>query len=384
MSYAPEVRPPSAETLRSTVRKVSVPTYLLQQTTAAATIAWALANWVGDHEDPFFAPIAAVVALSSPLGERGSSAVRLVTGVLVGIVTGEVVIGLLGGGYGRLALAMFVAMAVARSLTNVRLVTVQAGASAILTVAVANGEVGPDRLIDALIGAGVALVFSQVLFSPEPVRLIRRAAAAVLARMGAGLDLAADALRTDDDELAEQAMDTLRELRDDLAELSRTRKAGRSVVRHSAIWRARHAPVVDEHENTGHLDLLGGSCTMLVRTALVAPTEERARIAPFVHELASTLKDLAADPGSRTVRSDAVERALDVARGMAAAAGPSEQFAPAMIALKQATTDLMVFAGVAPKEAAAAVEEGTGQLRVVPPPSTPRLPFTGYRRRPPR
>jgi uncharacterized membrane protein YgaE (UPF0421/DUF939 family) len=70
----------------------------------------------------------------------------------------------LGGGYGTLALATFAAMAVAVALGGVRITVGQAAVSAILTVAVADGEAGPQRLVDALIGAGTALVSSQLLF----------------------------------------------------------------------------------------------------------------------------------------------------------------------------------------------------------------------------
>jgi uncharacterized membrane protein YgaE (UPF0421/DUF939 family) len=55
------------------------------QITAAATVAWIVARTIADHPDPFFAPIAAIVALSSPLGERGTNAVRLLLGVIIGI-----------------------------------------------------------------------------------------------------------------------------------------------------------------------------------------------------------------------------------------------------------------------------------------------------------
>jgi uncharacterized membrane protein YgaE (UPF0421/DUF939 family) len=58
-------------------------------------------------------------------------------------------------------------------------VIAQAAAGAILTVAVANGEAGTQRLV----GVGVALLFTQVLFSPEPLALLRRAEAAALADM---------------------------------------------------------------------------------------------------------------------------------------------------------------------------------------------------------
>jgi hypothetical protein len=41
----------------------------LLQVTAAATIAWAIAKTFGDHPDPFFAPIAAVIAMNAERGD---------------------------------------------------------------------------------------------------------------------------------------------------------------------------------------------------------------------------------------------------------------------------------------------------------------------------
>jgi uncharacterized membrane protein YgaE (UPF0421/DUF939 family) len=247
------------------LRRLGEHAWPLLQGTAAATAAWVIARRLGDHPDPFFAPIAAVVALNASRGERGSNAVRLLVGVVVGIVAGELAVGALGGGYGTLALATFVAMAVAVALGGARITIGQAAASAILTVAVADGQAGPQRLVDALIGGGTALVFSQLLFSPEPVALLRRAESAALKEMGDGLELTARALERDDEKLAEQALSSMRDLRNRLAEVSRMRRASRRVVRHSLAWRMRMTPVVRERENAGHLDLLGGSCLMLTR-----------------------------------------------------------------------------------------------------------------------
>ena len=75
-----------------------------------------------------------------------------------------------------LFLATLACIATVRALGGTPLAVAQGAAAAILTVAFGDSEVGPDRLIDTLIGGGVALVFSQVLFTPEPVRLLRRAA----------------------------------------------------------------------------------------------------------------------------------------------------------------------------------------------------------------
>ena len=109
-------------------------------------IAWAIAKYLVGHSQPFFAPVAAVVALNASLGERGLNAVRLLLGVVVGIVVGELAVYALGGGIETLALATFAAMAVARALGGVRIVINQAATSAILTVVAAHGEVGHGPL----------------------------------------------------------------------------------------------------------------------------------------------------------------------------------------------------------------------------------------------
>ncbi|HEY7293630.1 MAG TPA: FUSC family protein [Dehalococcoidia bacterium] len=365
---------------RRALRQLPPETWLILQGTLAATAAWVIARHVLGNHQPFFAPIAAFVGLNASLGERGRNALRLLLGVVVGIIAGELTIAALGGGYGSLALAVFTATVVSRALGSARIVIAQAAAGAILTVAVANGEAGTHRLEDALIGVGVALVFTQVLFSPEPLGLLRRAETAALADMAEGLRLTAQALERDDDDLAERALSRLRTLRDRLGELGRTRAASGRVARRSVVWRRQIDPVVRETEDAGRLDLLGGSCLTLTRTALATDPACRRRLAPRVEELADALSDLAREPGDRSSRQEAADRALDVARQLAGPGTPSEAEAvAAIVALRTVASDLMVFAGVAPDEAEGAVREGTGAFRVPAPPSQPRAPF-GLRR----
>jgi hypothetical protein len=362
------------------LRRLPPDTWLVLQGTVAATAAWVIATRVVGNHEPFFAPIAAFVALNASRGERGRNAVRLLFGVVVGIVAGELTIAALGGGYGSLALAVFAATAVARALGGVGIVIAQAAAGAILTVAVANGEAGTQRLVDALIGVGVALLFTQVLFSPEPLALLRRAESAALEDMAEALRLTARALERDDDDVAERAMTQLRTLRDGLAELGRTRAASGRVARRSAVWRSQIAPVVRETEDAGRLDLLGSSCLALTRTAMASDAAWRRRLAPRVAELADALGTVAGGPGERSTRQEAADRALEVARRLATGDPPSEpESVAAMVALRTVASDLMVFAGVDPEQADAAVREGTGEFRVPAPPSSPRAPF-GLRR----
>jgi fusaric acid resistance family protein len=348
----------------------------LLQGTLAATLAWVIAKRVFHHHEPFFAPIAAVVALNAAPGERGLNAVRLLLGVVLGIVAGELGVAAFGGGYVTLGLATFAAMAVAEALGGARITIAQAAAGAILTVAVANGDYGVERLLDALVGGGVALVFTQLLFAPEPVALLRRSESAALGNMADGLGLTARALEADDDDLAERAVNRLRDVRDRLAELGRTREASGNVSRRSVVWRSQINPVVDENENAGYLDLLGGSCVVLTRCVTRTSGSERRKLAPAVRELAEALSQLACEPGERETRQRVADHALDVARRHAAAdAEPDSPLAVANVAVRMVAADTMVVTGVDIDEAEAAVRKGTGSFDLPTQPPTPRTPF---------
>ena len=370
-----------SRSMSSRLRRAGTSLLPLVWLTAAATAAWVIALQFGGHDDPFFAPIAAIVALSSPLGERGSNALKILAGVVIGISAGELTVLVLGGGYGRLALAVFAALAVARLLGGPRLVMVQAGASAILTVAASHGEAGVHRLIDASIGASVALVFSQIFLSPEPVALVRRAAADALGRIADALLLGARGLEEQDGSLVEDAVDDLRDLVGHLTELERVRKVSDRVARRSAIWRSQLEPTVQENENAGHVDLLGASSLHLLRVAGAADPRSCATLAPHIAQLGEAVRGMAGDLGDRSIRQDAADRALGVARNMARVDGAGDpSFTAVVLGVHTITTDVMIVAGVEPNEAAAVVSEGTGELRVPAPPGAPRLPFVSDRR----
>jgi hypothetical protein len=353
----------------------------LLQGTIAATAAWLIARYALDHPEPFFAPIAAVVALNTSLGERGRNALRLLKGVIIGIAVGELTLLALGGGYGSLAIAILAATVLARALSGARIAVAQAAVSAILVVGLADASASVQRLIDAVVGAGVALVFSQILFSPEPVRLLRRAETSALTRMADGIASTAHALEQDDDDLVVSSIDSFRDLRDDLTELARVRRASTRVARRSLVWRSRIDPVVQEKENAGHLDLLGSSCVVFARTAAWLNSAERERLAPHVRELGEVLRQLARGLDDRAVRQDAADRGLAVAVEMSAEAeGPGSAFTTSAICLRMLATDLMTFAGVEPDAAVAAVQEGIQARPVSTPPEPARRPFNWRRR----
>jgi uncharacterized membrane protein YgaE (UPF0421/DUF939 family) len=325
---------------------VRIDAWPLVQRTAAATIAWLLALLIGNHPDPFFAPIAAVVALNASFGERGLNALRLLLGVFVGILAGETTLLLLGGGFGSLAVAIFAAMTIARALGGAPVVVAQAASAAILTIAVADGRVGPDRMVDALIGAGVALVFSQLLFTPDPVRLLRRAESAALTGMADGLRLTAHAVAEADEDAGEQAMRRLRELSEFLLVLNKARGASGRIARHSLAGRSRIARVVHEQESADQLGLLGVSCLMLARTALATGPEGSRALGDAVNQVAGLLTELATSPGDVAVRQAVVDRVPALLHDPSTPGeAPHASLVALEVAFRVVVADMMIFAG---------------------------------------
>ena len=367
------------------VDRVRTDGFLLVQQAAAATVAWVLATYVVNHPEPFFAPVAAVVALNAPLGERGGNTLRLLQGVVIGILAGELALGIFGATSGSLFLATLAGMAASRALGGTPLALAQAATAAILTVVAGDEQLGPDRLIDALIGGGVALLFTQVLFTPEPVRLLRRAEARVLADIATAFDLTTRAIDENDQDLANRAIDSLRDLRDRLAQLGRTKTASKRVARRSAAWRSQRDPVVKESEEAGQLDLLGGSALTVVRNATKAAGDEREVLIPAIRDLAGEVRELARNPGDRGVRQRAADGVLETIRRLESDhrvhdAAPDSALAATVVAVRSAAADIMVFAGVDSDEAERAIQRQDADLDVPTPAPTPRTPFQRGRR----
>ncbi|GHF06615.1 hypothetical protein GCM10014715_73300 [Streptomyces spiralis] len=369
--------------------RVTADIWPVVQQTAAASAAWLIARHLVDHRLPFFAPIAAVVALNAARGERGVNAVRLLLGVVVGILAADAAVAVLHHGYGALTAATFAAMLIALTLGGERIVIAQAAVSAILAVTV-GGAAGPQRLTEALIGAGVALLFSQLVFPAEPVLLLRRAEAAALTDLIDLLRHTAQALERNDQTLNDPVAQHLSISRDTLSDLAHARLRSSAIARHSPLWWGRGSTVLRECHDAGRLDLLGMSCLMLARIATahrVGDSRELAKGAPAVRELAAILETLACAPEDHDTRQRAAQRALGLIRRQEASDTTRDPRPTAIhMAVQMTAIDVIAFAGVDPATAVDAARQArttpdqSPDLQVRAPPSTP---LTRLRRRRP-
>jgi uncharacterized membrane protein YgaE (UPF0421/DUF939 family) len=158
----------------------------MAQTAVAAGLAYYVAHSLVGHVQPFFAPIATTVSMSTSTDLRAQRAVQLVAGALLGIATGAGVAALLGTGPAALGVAVFVSLCVALAIgrgfiAQGALFFNQAAVAAILILTLHTSAEGAGRLIDALIGGGIALVFSLLLFPADPDPVLRRASQSVFA-----------------------------------------------------------------------------------------------------------------------------------------------------------------------------------------------------------
>jgi uncharacterized membrane protein YgaE (UPF0421/DUF939 family) len=160
----------------------------ITQTAVAAGLAYYIAHTLVGHLQPFFAPIAAAVAMSTSNDLRGQRALQLALGVALGIALGVAVETVLGSGAVSVGVAVFLALCVALVIghgfiAQGMMFFNQTAAAAILVISLHSRTAGWDRLVDALIGGGVALVFSMLLFPPNPRPGVRRAAQSVFVVM---------------------------------------------------------------------------------------------------------------------------------------------------------------------------------------------------------
>jgi uncharacterized membrane protein YgaE (UPF0421/DUF939 family) len=176
--------------------------WTIVETPVAAGLAWYIAHTLLGHHEPFFAPSAAALSLSKNRALRGQRALQLMVGVVLGIGVGAAVRAVAGsapGGSGAAAITVAVAIALAAALAlgggffeqGVLFVN-QSVTSAILMIAVVGSATAPERLSDALIGAGVALVITVVLFPAAPLPLIQGAVRPVFAELRDALAHLAD------------------------------------------------------------------------------------------------------------------------------------------------------------------------------------------------
>jgi uncharacterized membrane protein YgaE (UPF0421/DUF939 family) len=260
----------SRTSMRTRAERVRHAWRSLVQTAAAATAAYLVASEVVGHEQPFFAPVSAIITLGITIGQRRRRAVELALGVAVGIAVADALVLLLGTGPGALALVVLLAMGTAVFLGSGQIFATQAAVSAVL-VAVLQPETdgfSAARFVDALIGGGMALLANSLLLPADPVRLVKRHAEPVLDALAEVLREIARAVEAGEEEAAERALLRARELDELEAGLLEAVSVSRETARYAPVRRRARGTVDFYADAAAQIDLAIRNVRVLARGAL--------------------------------------------------------------------------------------------------------------------
>jgi hypothetical protein len=239
------------------------------------------------------------------------------TGVAVGIVIADLVVALIGTGAVQIALVVALAMLAALLLSRSPLLVNQAGASAILVLALHRPHSGSQRLLDALAGGAVAILIGTVLFPADPRRLVSDAARRTLEVLAGGMTKARQALLQPEQVVSGWSLEIARSVHAALAGLAQAQETAAGVVK-VAPQRRRMRDDVDRFiSQAAQLDLLANAELSLVRRAgrFVGDGKQAPEwLGRTLEALEAGLVALAADPAGEAAQRAAREHVLDAAR----------------------------------------------------------------------
>jgi uncharacterized membrane protein YgaE (UPF0421/DUF939 family) len=350
-------------------RRVRAGLLFAAQAGLAAGLSWLVANDLLHHPRPFFAPIAAVIALNVSVGQRLRRVVELVVGVALGILVGDSLIYFIGTGPVQIAIGVAAAILAAVFLGGSPVVIGQAAASAVLvaTLAPPGNGIYYTRFLDALIGGVIGIVVMALLLPVNPLSVIRRAAGPALDVIAAGLRDCATALSDADRDEAQAALERLRKGEARVASFREALAGAKETATLApAFWRSR-APLAMYLDAAVHVDhalrngrVLARRTVALIRDGEPAPPG----LVTALHQLADAVEALCDDlaAGTEPVRVRdlalrAVRTATDVYR---AGLGFSGDVVVAQI--RTMATDLLLAGGLPRPVVERAIRRAVGRI----------------------
>lgn len=307
--------------LRRRLRRAQASWLPILQLVLAAGAAWLVATELVGHVQPFFAPVAAVVTVIAGLGQRRRVVLDLVLGVSIGVLAGELLIGLIGRGTWQLVLVVALAAVLTLLLDVGRLAVVQACTSAILLVAVVpvtgtTTTAAVDRFVDTLIGGTFGLL-AAALIPANPVRRLDREVGGVVTELAALLDGAARALRWGDAGVAWTALQQGRALQAPLESLTEAASTAHELSRIAPLrWRQRDQ-VGSYERSLRYVDHAVRDARVLARrvhTMLRRRDRSGEALAPVLEQLASAVRSFGGELAGRDDPAEVRDALLSVAR----------------------------------------------------------------------
>jgi uncharacterized membrane protein YgaE (UPF0421/DUF939 family) len=266
------------------------------QAGVAVALAWSLSKWVWGHPAPFFAPVAAIIALGQSYHERGRRALEIVIGVTLGITVADLLHSWLGTGVPQLSVAVFIAIGIGWFFGKSQLFVNQVAVSTVLVFTIPAQRTF-NRPLDALTGGVVALVVAGIVLPLDPLRLVREAARPVLTELAETLEDVARALAARDEAAARAALERARGIDRLGARFADAAREGRETARFSLARRGARSTVEFYAAAAGRIDFAVRNVRVLARGAIRAlglDDNVPPDVGEALRELAAAVRALAA------------------------------------------------------------------------------------------
>lgn len=326
------------------VARVRAGAWSVLQCGLAAAVAWAFSVHVLGHPRPFFASVAAVVALGLRAGQRLRRTAELAVGVALGVLVGDGFVGLVGQGTWQIGVVVSLALLVALAVGGSGLVVTQAGLQAVFVAALPRTpNSGFNRWQDALVGGAVALAVAATL-PDDPWREARRLRGTYARELAAFLRDAAAGTQASDSRRVALALVRGRALEPVLLRWQDALLTGRETTRISPLRSDRSRFWADTQRLTVGFSRATRNLRVLVRRSVAALQDEQplpACVPRLLHDLADAV-ELGADG------TDAVEPLLALAARLDPVALDARTLAGQVVVgqLRVAVVDLLEGLGI--------------------------------------
>ena len=327
------------------------------QIVVAATASFAIAHWLLGHSIPVLAVTVTITSLGFNRDARPVRVLRSVLGILFGVALAAGLVALFGAGQWQLVVVLATVLVAGRLVSVNPSFAVAAALPAVLVVLLpASTGIPFERVLDAAIGGGVALLVTALL-PRNPRRIAAKDAAALFSVLVESTRSIAEALRDGDPGAGELGLARLRRTQPLVDAWTESLESARAIARISPflrqtrpeLERAAAALAAADHASR-HLRLIARRCEFLVRDGARRPA-----LASLISTVGDGIGLLGAEVENLELAGQARSLLGDLATrlGPDAVPGASVAETAVVLQLRPLVVDLLVATGMSLDDAQA-------------------------------
>ena len=327
------------------------------QIVVAATASFAIAHWLLGHSIPVLAVTVTITSLGFNRDARPVRVLRSVLGILFGVALAAGLVALFGAGQWQLVVVLATVLVAGRLVSVNPSFAVAAALPAVLVVLLpASTGIPFERVLDAAIGGGVALLVTALL-PRNPRRIAAKDAAALFSVLVESTGSIAEALRDGDPGAGELGLARLRRTQPLVDAWTESLESARAIARISPflrqtrpeLERAAAALAAADHASR-HLRLIARRCEFLVRDGARRPA-----LASLISTVGDGIGLLGAEVENLELAGQARSLLGDLATrlGPDAVPGASVAETAVVLQLRPLVVDLLVATGMSLDDAQA-------------------------------